>query len=384
MKYLLAIITYVALIIGAFFVPRAEAAISCQAVLLSDSYELSDSDTKLLATLLELGSRFSYGKTDNGKLLDIAFTLRHRNKGFAKEYEKRLSGRKELPENEELKLLADYEQYYWKTLKNPKALAKLRDHALDVELDRRGAPQFPGVKGRKRLEMLSRQNYERMMKENNLTEDYKDTPWLREQVNGLTLNIFRNSHSTEVYGDGVLSSRQLMECSGSFGMNSEMAFNREFLHTDDNIFFNAEVVKATTTAHSARSKVSEYGKHGVSVAVEEVADIAWVSPYVMFPYDLIEVFKNDQVLNTSFSVGQRFSGSERRDSYQATSYEEAALASLHKYDLTVNDFIALVRAKAAKHIGRYTYEQLVQELGYPRLELKIPVYVPKELFNAQW
>lgn len=326
------------------------------------------------------------------RLLAISARLKKINPQYAQTYYRALQGRRTLTQNEELILLAQHNDSVWRTLKNPKALAELRDRALDKELDLRGAPRYAGLRGRARLERLSLENLNRIMKAHNLSFDYQQNPKLLEAVNSIQFSVTRNTHGTDLFLDGVLSSRQLEKLTGTGGMNSQERFNKEFMKNDDNVYFHFFFNKNAQT-----QKTSEYGDHGHSVHTNFLRENAWISSYIMFPWQLTE-------------TGQRM------NEIDPSLPREEILKQLHKTDFTYDHMTALVRAKAAQMIlkdsaaiqaqvekmypgSKSDYlslhpilsadfsESVLKELhmgSSQQMELKIPVYVPKDSINERW
>jgi hypothetical protein len=409
------------------FINPAKAAVRCEAVF---SRTLSDGEI-LKQTLNLLGMNHVPGH-EMAELSTLVADLRETSPSFRRDYRDQLKGRTELTDQEKFKLLADFQNRFWDSLSDQRVLARMRDRALDRELDTRGAPRFHGIRGRQRLVEISRQNLARIMKEKNLNLDFMRSPKIMRALSEINFDYHRNGgDGNSILGDGILSSRQLEKCCANGGLNSQLSFNRDFLKSDDNIYFFLNM-SFGKSADRLQYITSEYGDHGLTVSEAYLQEHGWISPFIMHNSELLEVAKGFSKLNENFSPAERIKGKGSRyakDPYEATAYETQALAHLHEVDFTVADFKTLVQAQAAKLLmptaleindaiaeagvvrnsiteayarqvliertikavkdgrGADLITVVMQQLGLGSskgMELKVPVFLPKDQISSQW
>jgi hypothetical protein len=292
---------------------------------------------------------------------------------------------------EKTKILEDYAAKTWDLFMNPKTLGKLRDQSLDTQLDLRGAPHFQKLKGRQRFAKVSRLNLERLWKKNDLSIS-KVRPEIEDLVDELEFSVSRNGRST-LSGEGLLSSRQLARF-GSTGENSRHALNKEFLATDDNIYFHLFFrIDEPQSFNSA----SEYGDHGMSPERQAFYKEAVISPYIMWDIDM------HSFAEKSLPELSGLSKEAEADGFSA--YDRAIRSRLHEFDFTPGDLKTVMQAQLRKvlssdnqslrelqhlvenkkNISQFISEKVMEPLGLPdHLELKIPVYLPKADIAEEW
>ncbi|HNV69240.1 MAG TPA: hypothetical protein PKO06_06040 [Candidatus Ozemobacteraceae bacterium] len=106
---------------------------------------------------------------------------------------------------------------------------------------------------------------------------------VRELVQKLSVVFIHNTHVIRSVPDTPLvSSRVLQEVSGIGGLNTYY-FNRQFLHSDDNIFF---FVLLQSGPKLGNARESLYGKYKFAPEETFGRERGWVSAFVMYPYDL--------------------------------------------------------------------------------------------------
>lgn len=229
-----------------------------------------------------------------------------------------------------------------------------------------------------------------------------------------------------------LSSQQISRLGFSGGRQEELSFNRDYLKTSNWIFFWGD-----------GRKESEYGESGVSVSIEYAQEAGFISPFVMYPRELLllsfihepdvisdlvariaeefpKVFqKAREEMNSRHDITanpyERFKyfmaklveGINRQSPgqdlfwHQYQSYLDASRSLLSRYVFTAHDY----RHLAQEVIARYVYSRFLRNpfsvsylLGRSELnetfkqamlhfklpysfELKIPVAIPSENFE---
>ena len=324
-------------------------------------------------------------------------------------YLKKLAGREVLSVNEQNDFVKEYQTSILRDILDPVQLAKMRNEALNAELDNRGAPEMNGVLAKDRLRVISKQNFDRIWQEQELSLSYKGNPEIMQIIENLEFRISRNSRDPRIQGDGIYSSRQLENLTGRGGLNSKYSFNHEFLMSDDNIYFYFELTKKTQEV----TTTSEYGKHGLSISANSI-DLppeVWVSPYIMYEADLMaasaymkEVTDHFPEFDPQMDLNSKHVVSDKT----LIEVRKFALKKMYRYDFTLEDITALIEAKLGQMLMPTAeesvqvkwqklssngptelrfIEKITSKLRFSRhnyLELKIPVFLPKSLVDKQW
>jgi hypothetical protein len=254
----------------------------------------------------------------------------------------------EATELEKARALKSYVENFWRRLIDPVSRANEQDKSIDKELDLRGAPRFPGLNGWARLQRISAINRKKISAKYDLHLAFA-SPSIREIALKAKLHVRRNSRVPITFGEGVLSSRQLQRLTGIPGYNTMHAFNRDFMQSDDSIYFFVDFqVKPPPTE-------SQYGKHGYWLSENAMPDRAWVSPFVMYNHELGNAYNSSTRFRevVSGSNGKEpdvIAGMDTIKTYQPSDFDVLARQNLHHLDFTASDFLALVQAGYARLI----------------------------------
>lgn len=293
-------------------------------------------------------------------------------------------------------ILKDYAARTWSLFLDPANLKKMRDQSIDRQLDIRGAPKYRGLSGRARLERVSRENLERLVKEHGLDEKV-ELSFFGEKDLALISGDFdivaeRNGRTADVWGPGLLSSRQLTRF-GGVGENSRHKLNNTTLEVDNDIFFRLFYDFGNSGSKGRSGSANEYGDYSFSAVKKLFEEEGIVSPYIMWVTDLQRWAEK--------ALPHLKGTAKPSEDWEVGPYEMEAIKYLHKYDFTVRDFKKLLFAKVrmveAKNPGileryrgmdhseKYKFwdEQVLKPLGFSmsELELRVPVYIPGDLIN---
>ncbi len=141
-------------------------------------------------------------------------------------------------------------------------------------------PGLFSADGYRTLREISTRNRERIAR---LIPPVKAADKVRDLVQALSVVFVHNTHVIRSVPDTPLvSSRVLQEVAGIGGLNTYF-FNRQFLHSDDNIFF---FVLLQSGPKLGNARESLYGKYKFSPEETFARERGWVSAFVMYPYDL--------------------------------------------------------------------------------------------------
>lgn len=255
---------------------------------------------------------------------------------------------KDATEFEKARALKSYVENFWRRLIDPVSRASEQDKSIDLELDLRGAPTFRGLNGWARLQRISAINRKKISEKYDLDMAFA-SPSVREIALKAKLHVRRNSRVPVTFGEGVLSSRQLQRLTGIPGYNTMHAFNRDFMKSDDSIYFFVDFqLKPPTTE-------SQYGKHGYWLAENAMPDRAWVSPFVMYNHELGNAYNSSSRFREAIrsATGKEpdvVAGEDTIKTYQPSTFDVLARQNLHHLDFTASDFLALVQAGYARLI----------------------------------
>jgi hypothetical protein len=255
---------------------------------------------------------------------------------------------KEVTEIDKARALKSYVENFWRRLIDPVSRANEQDKSIDLELDLRGAPTFRGLNGWARLQRISEINRKKISAKHNLDTAFA-SPSVQEIALKAKLHVRRNSRVPITFGEGVLSSRQLQRLTGIPGYNTIHAFNRDFMKSDDSIYFFVDFqLKPPATE-------SQYGKHGYWLSENAMPDRAWVSPFVMYNHELENAYHSSSRFREVMSDANgrepdEVAGEDTIKAYQPSTFDVLARQNLHHLDFTASDFLALVQAGYARLI----------------------------------
>jgi hypothetical protein len=294
------------------------------------------------------------------------------------------------------RILLDHYRSFQALFDTRAKLLSLQNAALLRELSIRGAVIQPKLSGYENLQLLSRSNLDRYSRLNSIDDEYLQDPQIAAAVNNLRFDYLHNTTQNEFYGGYMLSSRQLVRYGLPGGRNSRKEFNREYMQSDDNIYFFLNV---SSKSSPVGSQQSIYGSRRVSVSESYASKFAWVSPFVMFEYDLGHFGEDFKLPGYIYSAAVSMSDTEKA----------YLRSSLHNYDFTLTDFQTLVRRYLgtflyrSKHGGtslsrssapsfedliallyssdpqvtnQFIREYILNPLHIGKLELKVPVAIP--------
>ena len=169
---------------------------------------------------------------------------------------------------------------------NPKLVERMRERTLGRALEAHGINLDRGISAGQNLRQLSTRN----VAELNSRFSYRVGSVLEMAEAESILNnvelIF--NHNTKYLKKEpvlpILSSRQLEAMRISGGLNTH-PFNKEFLKTDDNIYFFVD----PSFKGNPRLSASRYGSRGVRVNSSFAKDHGYLSAFVMYPWELLQV-----------------------------------------------------------------------------------------------
>lgn len=280
----------------------------------------------------------------------------------------------------------------FRRLIRPAVLRALRNEALLADLRQHGA-KIETKDARAAIARLSRENVQRLLGTKGPAAPDPALAEVKALVDGIEVVLVHNTVNLRELGSTpVLSSRQLQKIGAPGGRNTQ-PFNREFLRSDDNVFF---FVKFKTQAMQANGGASVYGDDALTVRPAYAHEAAWVSAFVMNPADLAVAAKK-------LGIPLDPSGKWLEDGKLPAPEWREASRRLHRLDFTLPDFAGMVRSQMltslaglrrskpaefsrvvsvlrgedpielAKVIEAYAYEPLRLP---PIMEGKIPVAIP--------
>ena len=190
----------------------------------------------------------------------------------------------EVQSGERYELLGAFLRESLKPFSDPVFLARRQKESMARSLFFRRDPALePGplpADGYQALREASARNADRLKSR---IPDVSTPDEVRELAKDLSVVFIHNTHVIRSVPDSPLvSSRVLQEVSGIGGLNTYF-FNRQFLRSDDNIFFFV-LLQAGPKLGNARESL--YGKYKFSPEETFGRERGWVSAFVMYPYDL--------------------------------------------------------------------------------------------------
>ncbi len=183
-----------------------------------------------------------------------------------------------------------------------------------------------------------------------------------------------------IEGDRLLSSRKLGR-----GAQNTYNYNREFLKSDDNVFFFVKFIGKDFPRHQARRFGMSYGGLGLHLNKEYGFQHGWISPFNMYPRELANFLNMRQ----KHSAAQAQLKAFRNSGTDATETELAKLpteilSELSKATFTPMNFESLVKTNlkyalmSLKHSSSQEYEHIIDTLieGEPnKIDLILKKYV---------
>jgi hypothetical protein len=229
-------------------------------------------------------------------------------------------------------------------------VAKLRNQSLLQQLIVRGASLGGLPNARTELEKLSADNLKRILGQGFESEIFP--PEVLKVARNLIIRFRHNTVIPNANGELPLFSASAMKEIGDFNGFNTKPFNRDFLKTDDQVFFYVDVFASKSQAAKANIAASEYGAYTKYVNDDEYArSQGWISYYIMREGDLRDY---GRYLPTEFKR-EKITNEELR-------------SRLHLLDFTVRDFENLVQTQAARSLtalfnkSAVDFEQLAKEL----------------------
>lgn len=331
--------------------------------------------------IIEFAGAVSYRSVARSNVEALFEDLLNSSKVFA-DFVARRAAPESLSTKRKADLIVQYHDEFFAEFRDPEKLREFQNRSLLSALRRHGySPRSPDA--RAELQNLSRANYERIEKERGLRDPRKSDRDVEELMAQLDLTLFRNSHREDVTSGLILSSRRLEVYGLGGGLNSRQNFNRDFLRSDDQIFFFVKMRPADFSGVK-----SSYGKYRQKLKVKEFSGDVWISPFVMYEADL-----NDFARRSLPQLTVRANPTTVR-------------SNLHLFDFTFEDYENLIRRQLRgaltslkrNPLARFKYglsyaqakaqllnpstrkeedpvmDALVHRpLGLPKMEAKIPV-----------
>ncbi len=395
------------LILGALQVSMphpALAAIRCEAL-------FHEHESKIVVSeLLRFVDDVSRSKSLRNPTVEILFErLRNNAPEFAAMGLRRYRSLDSLTIDQKANLLIAYHEQFFNRFRDVKKLSWLRNRSLQNGLRQHGY-RAQTLDAKVELKSLSAENIARIVRRTGLREPLirdREIEAILEQVD---LRIFRNAHHQDVSSGTILSSQRLKDYGLEGGANSIQTFNRKFLKSDDQIYFFIKF-----RAEGSAPESSQYGQAKQELKIAEAQDDLWISPYVMYPDDLVKFAKRAlpayrrSDLDTTFVY-------ELEDSKVEPQTMTKIRDELHGFDFTYADFRNLTRLQLRKSLTALKYNPLsrlkfglsfssakalllnqlpdvktddaidaliMRPLGLPRMEAKIPVALDAAAVSAR-
>lgn len=298
-----------------------------------------------------------------------------------------------------------HHEAFFNKYKDPQALEHMQDLALRAEMQMHGAT-LDQQSARLNLQHLSRKNAKRLADLYSVSTEYLSDPEISGLVDSIEFVGRRNSFSNQYGENYMLSSRQLEVYGAGGGRHSKNGFNRNFLKSDDMIFFFVDP-RSNFSAGRTRNS-SEYGPNELNLESSYAAQHGWISVFVMRPDDLVAFM--EKALPEKYDKQRDFGFEDGLTEWTQPPPEAVRMRNdLHQFDLTVHDFTRLMRNQLGtallalktnsatfSHHG-YTYREVVDVLTSPSfnnhaaglfhnlvygplrlgpMELKVPVAIP--------
>jgi hypothetical protein len=346
------------LLLPAVFCIRLDRAHAAAPRLCETLFQTQPDDKQVLKDAIQIRQiTFGSQKTGDELALEYFDDLVHRSEPFA-DYVARASTRQPIATRAaSIGLLERYIRDFWGRLRNPKSLLDAQDDAIDRELDVHGAKKFQISRGWNRLEQVSRENRNRIFRTFDLAPIEKAPSVIVDLVKKHTLGVRRNSRVPITFGEGILSSRQIQILTGAVGYNSLHSFNRNFMKSDDSIFFFVDFDRQK----QPQVAVSEFGKHTQWLAKEDFPERAWVSAYVMYNHELADAAVASSEIRSNLQTRIFEPGTDSLKSYSPSESEVEIVRNLHRVDFTAADYLIVMQAALAR-ILTPTENEIANEL----------------------
>ena len=250
-------------------------------------------------------------------------------------------------------LIVEYHESFFEQFRDPVSLGELRNRSLRDALRRHGAT-IDSNNAKAELKKLSRENRDRIEKRARLKE-----PWIRdreidEMVENLEIRFDRNANQVEIAGGVILSSRRMADYGFEGGLNSYHSFNKDFLRSDDQVFFFVKL----RSPKKPGGESSRYGHVQQSLDEAEASRNLWISPFVMYEEQLasfartsLDGYAGKNQNDLVNLIGREGAGPV---SHEATEIRNA----LHNFDFTHEDFLAMVKLQMRKSLTAIKYNPL--------------------------
>lgn len=273
----------------------------------------------------------------------------------------------------------------------------MRDKSIAENLRHRGYPhEIEEGQGRATLEYISRINSQRIARSHNVSAEYRQDKEISRLVDQLSFVSSRNSITDKIYSGNIISSRQINLYGLEGGLNSKNDFNREFLKSDDDVFFYLR----PSFGKKKNTEISEYGSYTRILRDDFAEKHSWVSPFIMYPkqfYNSLrlafpnqfkaeegEVFKagesDHQMLSHLYLLDMTLIDYKRlvTDQLGTSLYElKTDSASENKYGMTFQEARTLLSSKDPDVFEKVFHQLVYRRLSLLQPELKIPVSVPQ-------
>lgn len=162
-------------------------------------------------------------------------------------------------------------------------LGRLQDMSLQESLGTHGV-NVEAPTGRQAIQELSARNRARIEAGAPPLDPEVQAQW-GELVDSLRVFPVHNTHNIDSLSSDMplMSSRDIRSMGFPGGANSQESFNRDFMQSDDQVFFHATLAR---TARKAVENRTMYGDHGLVLKDEAAREMSWVSPFIMYPNNL--------------------------------------------------------------------------------------------------
>ena len=262
-------------------------------------------------------------------------------------------------------LVRKYLESFFAQYNSDSKLESYKEKVMNRALKLHGIEPLVGETARQTLQRVSNENVDRILAK---LEKYESTPALSAMerlVENLELTLTHNSHYITGPLERPLLSPKKLEKMGlkDFGLSSSFAFNR-FLESDQHIYFWPKFRRKG----SLENPQSNYGKTAVSLERDYALANAWISSFIMYPWELV-----NSVMGLNPTIAKELAAkSNEMNNVRLVGPEKeirAAQAELGNLDFTVKDYdflikTILMRALAKMHRTTPTiYYNLMEKLN---------------------
>jgi len=326
--------------------------------------------------------------------------------------QKHIAQLKNLTISEKQNLINEYLGVYFKKIDSPK-LFQLQEESLRQSLMERGI-ETNHLSPWQALDEVSSANKQRLLKQevNQVSLDVN----VENAVDQVTIYFQHNTVSKRSPELALLSARRMEEAGLGGGVNTQ-PFSKQFLKTDDNVYF---YVMFRSRDNELAYRPSTYGRTMIAVEHDPARKTGVVSPYLMYSNDLAEIMKfHDPALSRRLEMNYGSSVPIAEKIKNPIDWEHPpeewtlAKKQLYFFDFTPSDFEELIRTQLKRSLYNLksstnpsdqklfseTIEKLhshndsdlniimtnlvFKPLGMPELwEMKVPVAVPENLYKV--